>query len=63
MIQTGIGWKRGKSSNLVNSLLSYSPVKVITYLGLGPLRITSTAWKNIFERLSLDIFEKTETSF
>ena len=48
MIQTGIGWKRGKSSNPVNSLLSYSPVKVITYLGFGPLRITSTAWKGLF---------------
>ena len=41
-------WKRGKSSNPVNSLLSYSPVKVITYLGFGPLRITSTAWKGLF---------------
>ena len=60
MVQTGIGWKRGKSSNPVNSLLSCSPIKVITYLGFGPLRITSTAWKkrSLFsdDELILSIF-------
>ena len=37
--------------------------QAITYLWLRPLRITSTAWKNNFERLSLDIFEKNWDKF
>ena len=48
MIQTGIGWKRGNSSNPVNSWLSCLTVMDITYLGFGPLRITSTTWKKRF---------------
>ena len=36
MIQTGIGWKGGKSSNPVNSLLSYSPVRLSHTSGSDP---------------------------